>query len=309
MIHTSEFHVRLNIDSDIEVIKKLEEQRIIRKGSIVMMLKNIPLQFGYDYRLYIFVDYIKLLGRPDITPKDINKILEKINESVRTILNRSFELELNRIDYRYDVVIPSKKERSLLVKLLKKGPNKSCYMEKINKYKEGVRYFAKSKTNNIYDKENERHDVGEEVKDYEKKVFRFEAQVKKPHLRYKKTKYDIQLELEEYFTFEKYKEYMGKMIIKTVGKGDFYNFYHAKKIINNSSIKEKYKKELIKFLNHTSKKRSLSKTKEEFGRYKYEMYINMLEELGVNPILIPEKEKVTYLSNPLKELITLFEEN
>ena len=138
---------------------------------------------------------------------------------------------------------------------------------------------------------------------------RFEAQVKKPHLRYKKIKNNVQLELEEYFTFEKYKEYMQKMIIKAVGKSDFYNFYHAKKIINSSSIKNKDKNELIAFLKYTSEKRSLSKTKDAYGRYKYDKYIGILEELGVNPIIIPEKEKVSYLPNPLRGLIILFEEN
>lgn len=309
MVHTGEFYVKLNINSDIEFIKVLEDIKEIRDRGILMMLKKVPLKFGSDYILYIFVDFIELLGRPTIVPEDINEILERINKIVRAVLNRCFELELNRIDYRYDVVIVSKKARRLLVKLLKKGLDKSNYMKKIDRYKGGVRYYAKSKTNNIYDKENERNDKGEEIKDYEKNIMRFEAQVKKPHLRYKKIKYNIQLELEEYFRFEKYKEYMEKMIVKAVGKGDFYNFYHAKKIINNSSIKDKYKDEIIEFLNYTSKKRSLSKTKEKYGRYKYDKYINILQELGINPIIIPEKEKVTHLPNPLRELISLFEEN
>lgn len=309
MVHTGEFYVKLNIDSDMEFIKVLEDIKEIRDRGILMMLKKIPLKFGSEYRLYIFVDFIKLIGRANIAPQDIDKILERINKIVGAVLNRCFELELNRIDYRYDVVITSKKARILLVKLLKKGLDKSNYMKKIDKYKGGVRYYAKSKTNNIYDKENERKDKGEEIKDYEKNIMRFEAQVKKPHLRYKKEKYNIRLDLEEYFTFEKYKEYMSKMIIKAVGKGDFYNLYHANKIINKSSIKDKYKNEIIEFLKFTSKKRSLSKTKEEYGRYKYDKYINILEELGINPIIIPENEKVTYLPNPLRKLINLFEES
>ena len=274
-----------------------------------MMIKKVPLKYGSEYRLYIYVDFIELLERPQIESKDIHIILEKINKIVGAVLNRCFKLELNRIDYRYDVVVESKMARNLLLKLLKKASDRSSYMKKIDKYKGTVRYFAKSKSNNIYDKENERKSKGQEVKEYEKCIMRFEAQVKKPHLRYKKIKNNIQLELEEYFTFEKYKEYMEKMIIKVVGKGDFYNFYHAKKIINNSSIKDKYKKEIIEFLNYTSVKRSLSKTKEAYGRYKYDKYMDILEELGVNPIIIPEKEKVSYLPNPLSELINLFNEN
>ena len=309
MVHTGEFFVKLDINLDMELIKILEEIKVIKDKGIIIMLKKIPLKFGNEYRLYLFVDFIELLERAEIKADDIDEILEKINILVRAILKRCFDLELNRIDYRYDVEIVSENARKLLLKLLNKGLDRSNYMKKIDKYEGTVRYYAKSKSNNIYDKENERNHKGEEIKDYERNIMRFEAQVKKSHLRYKKYKSNISLELEEYFTFQKYKEYMEKMIIKTIFKGDFYNLYHAKKIINKSSIRNKYKDEVIEFLNNTSKKRSLSKTKEQYGRYKYDKYIGILEELKINPIIIPEKERVTYLSNPLRELINIFDNN
>lgn len=314
MVHTGEFFVDLNIEEDMEFIKVLEELKTIKdeEKGIIMMLKKVPMKFGYRTRLYIFVDFIKLLDRANISQDDIDEILEKINFVVKAILNRNFELILNRIDYRYDVVIVSEKARKIILeKLLYKCQDKASYMTKIYRYKTNIRYFAKSKSNNIYDKELQRRDKGEKIEDYEEDIIRFEAQVKCGHLRYKsKIKNNpVERELTEYLTMDKYKEYMGKMIIKVVGKGDFYNLYHATKIINKSTLIEKYKLELVEFLKFTSQKRSLSKTYEKYGRYKYNKYIKILEDLNINPIVIPEKEKVTYIPNPLRGLINSFEDN
>lgn len=309
MVHTGEFFVDLNIEEDMDFIKVLEELKVIKDKGIIIMLKKVPMKFGYKTRLYIFVDFIKLLDRANINPNDIDEILEKINILIKSLLNRNFELILNRIDYRYDAVIISEKARKIILeKLLSKSQDKSSYMKKIDKYNSTIRYFSKSKSDNIYDKELERRAKGEEVKEYEKGVIRFEAQVKCGHLKYKsKIKNNpVERELIEYLTWDKYKEYMDKMIIKVVGKGDFYNLYHATKIINKSIISDKDKLELVEFLKFTSQKRSLSKTYEEYGRYKYNKYIKILEDLNINPIIIPEKEKVTYIPNPLRELIDLF---
>lgn len=312
MVHTGEFFVDLNIEEDMEFIKVLEELKTIKdeEKGIIMMLKKVPMKFGYRTRLYIFVDFIKLLDRANINPNDIDEILEKINFVVKAILNRNFELILNRIDYRYDAVIISEKARKVILeKLLSKGEDKTSYMKKIDKYKTNIRYFAKSKSNNIYDKELQKTDIGEQIEEYEKDIIRFEAQVKCGHLRYKsKIKNNpVERELSEYLTWEKYKEYMEKMIIKVVGKGDFYNLYHATQTINKSILSEKYKLELVEFLKFTSQKRSLSKSYEKYGRYKYNKYIKILEDFYINPIVIPEKEKITYIPNPLKELINSFD--
>lgn len=314
MVHTGEFFVDLNIEDDMELIKVLEELKVIKdeEKGIIMMPKKVPMKFGYRTSLYIFVDFIKLLGRANIVQNDIEEILEKINIVVKTILNRNFELILNRIDYRYDVAIVSEKARKIILeKLLSKCKEKASYMRKLERYKSNVKYFAKSKSNIIYDKEFVRIIKGEEIQEYEKDIIRFEAQVKCGHLRYKSKieNNPVERELREYLTWEKYKEYMDKMIIKIVGKGDFYNLYHATKIINKSTLPDKNKLELVEFLKFTSQKRSLSKTYEKYGRYKYNKYIKILEDLNINPIVIPEKEKITYIPNPLRGLIDSFINN
>ena len=134
MVHTGEFFVDLNIEDDMELIKVLEELKVIKdeEKGIIMMPKKVPMKFGYRTSLYIFVDFIKLLGRANIVQNDIEEILEKINIVVKTILNRNFELILNRIDYRYDVAIVSEKARKIILeKLLSKCKEKASYMRKL----------------------------------------------------------------------------------------------------------------------------------------------------------------------------------
>ena len=134
MVHTGEFFVDLNIEEDMEFIKVLEELKTIKdeEKGIIMMLKKVPMKFGYRTRLYIFVDFIKLLDRANINQDDIDEILEKINFVVKAILNRNFELILNRIDYRYDVVIVSEKARKIILeKLLSKCQDKASYMPRL----------------------------------------------------------------------------------------------------------------------------------------------------------------------------------
>lgn len=248
------------------------------------------------------MDFIKLLGRANIEENDINLILDKINREVYLMLNRNFELYLNRLDYRFDMVIESKDERKILIKLFKKSKMKTAYMKKINKYKNSVRYYSGSRSDNVYDKEIERADKRKKVEKYERNILRFEAQLKSEHIKYNRRKYNIERDLKCYLTHEKYLKYMEKMIINIFTKCDYYNLYNASKIINTSSIKEIYKKELIEFLKYTSQKRSLSKSYERYGRYKYNKYIEVLKMLDINPIIIPEKDKIAHIKNPLKNL-------
>ena len=308
MVHSAEFFVILNEYEDEEVIKLVEDKEVYRKESMTIVVRKTKIGNRKITRLHLFVDFILLLQKSDINLDDIAEIMNRLDIEVMSLLNREYKLILSRLDYRYDIRIENEDERKLIIKLLKKGIKKSSYMKKITKYKTTVRYFSKSRCDNIYDKEIERLAKGKEVKKYEKGIFRFEAQIKNEHLKYRNKKQGIDRSFEKYFTYEMYKYYMDTMIIKVVGKGDFYCLREAEKIIEIADIKDKYKKELREFLIYTSIKRCLSKTKDKYGRYKYKKYINILEGLGINPIIIPEKWRVKKIENPLRELINIVDE-
>ncbi|AOY54879.1 hypothetical protein [Clostridium perfringens] len=303
MVHTAEFYIIITEEEANKILFQISGINILRFDFGNIILKKISLGSKIEWRLLVYVDFIIMLGKTDILESDINDVINKVNAKVYNILNRNYELVLYRLDYRYDAIIESSKERDVLIKLFNKNKIRVNYMRKIKKYKSSVRYYSKSRSDNIYDKEAERIAKKKEVKYFEKNVIRFEAQIKHEHLRYNKKKYGIAMKLQEYFTFEKYVKYMDKMIVSVLKTGDYYNLYNASKIIKNFDINEKDKKILIEFLKFTSLKRSLTASYEKFGRYKYEKCINLLSIMDINPIIIPEKDRISFIKNPLKNLI------
>lgn len=171
MIHTGEFFVILDGKYDEHAIKEMNEKKVYScKGCKIVCRKTVVNKYVIT-RLHLVVDFIELLGRADITPDDANEITYKIRSIVESIVdNDDFEMVLSRIDYRYDVVIRNRDEKEMILKLLRKSSNKVNYMRKINTYKNTVRFFSKSRSNNFYDKEVERMDKNKEIKPYEKDV-------------------------------------------------------------------------------------------------------------------------------------------
>lgn len=315
MIHTGEFFVMLDKDIDAKAIEMMKEVKVYKTQEARIVCRTTTIQKYKIVRLHIYVDFIELLGRPNIIPEDCDEILYRVRKIVQNILDvDDFELVLSRIDFRYDVVIKDKMVRELILLLLKKAPKKVSYMRRIDKYKDTIRFFSNSRSDNIYDKEKERLVKGKEIKLFEKNVLRFEAQIKNEHIRYKNKKYEVKRSLEEYLAYDVYKTYMTKMVISVVGKGDFYSIEEAEKIINASNLKDKNKRELREFLIYTSRSGSLSKTKDVYKRYAFDKNIENLRVLGINPIIIPEKNGVRktgikFMENPLKKLIQEFEGN
>lgn len=315
MIHTGEFFVMLDKDNDKKVIEIMREIKVYETKEARIVCRNTTINKYKIIRLHIYVDFIELLGRPNIVPEDTDEILYGVRSIVQDLLDTNdFELVLSRIDFRYDVVIKNKVVRELILLLFKKLPNRASYMRKVDKYKGSIRFWGKSRCDNIYDKEKERLAKGKEIKWYEKDILRFEAQIKNEHLRYKNRRYEINRSLAEYLTYEMYKSYMTKMVIGVIGKGNFYSLKEAEKIINSSNIKDNKKKQLREFLVYTSKNGGLSAAKKFFGRYRFNNNLDILDELGINAITIPEKNGVRktgikFIENPLKNLIEEFEIN
>ncbi|SFU82354.1 hypothetical protein SAMN04487886_11924 [Clostridium sp. DSM 8431] len=308
MIHTGEFFVILDVEHDAAVIEEMNERKVYTCTGCRIVCRKTRVGKCILTRLHLVVDFIELLGKADITPSDVDDINYRIRRIVEDIVdNDNFELVLSRLDYRFDVVIKDKEERAMILKLLKKSCEKHNYMRKINKYRNTVRFFSKSRSNNFYDKEVERMDKNKEIKPYEKDVMRFEAQIKNEHTRYKKRSAEVERDIESYLTYTMYKNYMTKMVIGVTGRGDFYSLKGAIDIINKHNVSDVVKEELREFLVYTSLKRDLGKTKEKYDRYKYNKYIAILNDLNVNPIIIPEKWRKSFIANPLNKLINEFE--
>lgn len=209
MVHT----IKIFSDVDEDIFKYLEYKFSIKNSkyfnlSQYVAIDGVKLEIrqlnnrkskNKIWRIYIFIDAIKMLDRADIVEADNVIVLENIYDILSDILPNNLsdklDLRLHRFDYRCDKVIESKEKRRLLVKLYNKNEDRKSYMNKIevfnNLTKESnkissLRYQNKSRACNIYDKEVERDAKCEIVMDYEKSIIRYESKIKRQHIKYLK---------------------------------------------------------------------------------------------------------------------------
>lgn len=319
IVHTAMFMILLN-ENDLGTIMKCQgiqntknEIKLSDNDAIILYVKKSPMfkhngtkanypNYQEVWRGFLVVDFIELLGKTDIRENDLQDAVNKIEDYLLRFIKSNGTLQLIRIDYRFDAYIHNETERALLLKLYKKCSNKTNYMKKRN-YKTSIVYSSKSRRDNIYDKESQLLDTCKEAKEYEKGVLRFEAQILPRHIYYQLKSNHIERSLASYFTQDMYVQYMEKMIISVLFRGDYYNEYHAKKLLMKSKhFKEREKEEALAFMILISKFRNISKAIESFGKYKANKYIKKLQAEDINPIIIPKNEIVTQMENPLKKL-------
>ena len=104
----------------------------------------------------------------------------------------------------------------------------------------------------------------------------------------------------------------------SVGLGDFYSFYWAKKRIERSSFFANKKQSLVRLLQLIAQARHVSIAKEHFRKgtkikrtdiivqgsvITFESYLRDLNSLGINPMLIPKERKITHFTNPIVQLL------
>ena len=105
----------------------------------------------------------------------------------------------------------------------------------------------------------------------------------------------------------------------SVGLGDFYSFYWAKKRIEQSSFSPKKKQSLVRLLQLIAQARHVSIAKEQFIKgmkikrtditvqgsiTTFKSYLRDFNSLGINPMLIPKERKITHFTNPIVQLLT-----
>lgn len=324
MVHTAELWIELKdedmkyistktpLNGDIDQITlglsryeaiTLNVSKGIRKSNRKELLVTPNKYFTKVWRAKLVVDFIKLLGDANITESDIAEICYKLDDYLcNFVVSSGNDLELRRLDYRFDAYIDDEIVRNVLIKLFKKCLTKKHYMvKKATTSKTSVTYSSKSRHNNTYDKEAERKEKEQPIKVYERNILRFEAQILNSHIYYLKKSQGLQKLLENYFFEDMYQKYMRNMIVNTFYQGDYYNFRNASKLINQS-VESKTAKKILDFMLNISKLRSVSKAMAVIGKYKYDKYVNILQNVGVNPILIPKEHKIPHIKNPLKPL-------
>jgi hypothetical protein len=298
MIHTLQFS-SVPIFDDIELIKNNFEVTKIN-NQLVYYKQYRALSFTYYSffnSLHIKVNLNKLINKDIIIDADYSEVIKQYKEQFFEVGFKYTDplLKLNRVDYKADIITPYK---DTYIKLLKKGSANYSALKQYTKYKTSVYYSSKSQNINIYDKLQELIDTDRaslvDISKYEN-MLRFEVQLKRNKLYYLEKSEGICRDLINYFNHVDHDYFINKSLNKIIYDGDYYNLYHSQKI-----LKENFTKSMTDKLIEMQKDISIngvSEAKAHYNNSTFNNYIKAIEGVGVNPIVIPKNEEITYLKN------------
>jgi hypothetical protein len=269
-----------------------------------------------EWQFSMAIDAIKLLKKHDIGEQDYPSLERKIKMILLHVLGDSSYFSdhvLQRIDYRYDVVVDDEDTRQLLLDLYKKHTRshkfQKKYLGKVNKdgvyeqYKTTVYHSSKSTEAVVYSKEEERRAKGQVIEEYEKNVLRYEVRLKEGHLYYMERKDDISKrprKLNVYMKDELYRHYFRMYMSHIYHPCNFYKLDEARKIIKRSTLTDMNKEKLIDFLKTVSSY-DLDTPLKRMTKETRKRRLQMLKDLGINPVTIPKNydNAPSLLDNPL----------
>ena len=150
-------------------------------------------------------------------------------------------------------------------------------------------------------------------------IIRFEVQCKKGRVLTLQRRYHFpNRNILHYLNEDIAQEILLDEYIKTVGSGNFFSLYWAKKEIDKSNFSAPKKLHLVQLLQLIAQARHVSIAKEQFiagtrikrtnivvkgSEATFRHYLHDLAELGINPMLIPKERKVTHFTNPIGQLL------
>ncbi|MDE0582026.1 hypothetical protein ON064_03070 [Planococcus sp. A6] len=322
LVHTGKFYCTVKEEEIPTVSRNLNENTNALSTKIDVHFPGITTllkEGSYDWTLFIYVDFIKLLGKADITGDDSEKATEKINHFIKFVFgNTPKEPVLTRLDYRFDTIVKDKSQRELLLKLYRKTYDTHGFKKKYDRYDSSLYFNSKSINIIVYDKEEERNAKQQEVEDYERDVLRFEVRLLNPHINYMKRKNGLVKILSNYMDEDFWKTYLKKNLSPFFFAGSFRKINIAEKLIKSSELKPTEQENLRQFLCDVSiygfdnilkfkKTSSTGDAKTKYTKYLMKKYLKWLKELDINPLLIPKNFKVDLgpekkIENPLADV-------
>lgn len=273
------------------------------------------------------VDYITAATYYDMGVAIYN--FNRISKDISPILQTFSCYMISRVDYCVNFYIDElthgcSPER--IMKLIKKSNIPHGYKElkkydRVSHRTKGVKssfYLMSGYANiNCYLKhdellnrsQNEHLTVHEEMLESSKSIIRFEVQCKRRKI------YDIieQLGVKDNGEVNKYKhllqpqvceEIVNRYFFETVGKGDWYSFAQAIKIIDSHNFNSQKRNRLVEALHTVSDRRSVHKAIKSGQKSKVDAFkhtLNELSDLGINPVTIPQKWGIKQIPNLLME--------
>lgn len=279
----------------------------------------------YEYTTFIRIDFLKLCGYGLINELRATDLLETISnnfnkyiDNINPNLPKLHEWKVKRIDYSIDLNV---KYPELYIELFQKGRSLSRSYKKPmdkkakrRKYLPGSVYLkAKSKTVNFYNKYAQLESCNmlpadEEEQEKLKHILRLEIQI--TNTNYFQQNQHISINQLRYFLDPLLAiETIKKDFLKIVAnKGDYYILSEAKNKVENSNYSKEKKKRLTEFLDNVAKVRSMANYRKKYPNNKNtKALVRMLENLGINPVCITQKQQRKYHVKHIKHIPSLYE--
>lgn len=248
-------------------------------------LKGIPR--SHLICLWIKINCHELLGVQNLEAPDIERLTTVVNDWLGMAGLTVNDLNVNRIDYDYNVVLPEN-VREAVIDLLAGLPQRAMRMEK-DCFPGSVYYVCKSRHAQVYDKVKERKDKHKKPKDWEENICRQEVQCHAGHIRHMRRYHGLQPVWDNWVCPDMQAHYLrnAKPIFP---RGDFYTMDDAVAIVQDSSLKPAKKRNLCDDLQIIAQG-GLDALKGKYSTNTYKDHLNCLETLGVNPLTLPAKYK------------------
>ncbi len=307
MIHTFTLYANLNSENVIYFETKHGTDYILACDVIKDTSEGVTLTVSNIYggwKLFLTIDVILLLGKANIKENDYYIVEGLLDNLCIQNFGESLDLILTRIEYRCDAILTSE-IREFFLKRYKKITTRHHFAEK-KIYDKTLYHSNKSKSKIVYDKEYERDTKGIRIELYEKDVLRYEVKLLNRHLYYNMKKYNIGRNLENYWSEELYREYFTREFKPILYSGDYYKLYDILRILSDADLKENEIADIQDFLLKISK-HGITEAKNHYSKYIFAKNISILEDLNINPIIVPKNQKITLnknkcINNPLKHV-------
>ena len=279
--------------------KKHSKQTSITCKIISVDFDKTKIKYNEKRLAYVVfhVDCLKMLHKKNIEQSDIAKIKDIINKYLAPAKLSVDDLLMKRIDFCINLNSYREDEIECLFALLKGASNKISYLSKKG-YKKAIRYTNGSKVYMIYFKPEHRQEYGQKTKLYEH-VIRFEYQIKARHILYYKKKglpstYDAWMDtvLEKEFLQQGAKIFVA---------ADYCNRALALNRIESSNYSTIIKNKLINYIDDIATS-DIDTVKKRHSPDTNRKYMNILESINVNPILIGNEWGFQLLKSPFKSM-------
>lgn len=279
-------------NSNSTLLISANTQKILRK-------KDIQLSDYTRFRNNVVGNARLVVKGRKLSPEEVAKYKEESPYNNLNIYNTKrcmWDLLLHKIEYYADIPFNTQKELNEVCKLLGKYQTQTKGMKSIPKYKDGICLYNKKGMTNIeiYNKYTQSNNDTKYKNTLRLKVVCKNSLIKKLF-----EKEGIKRNLRNYWTKDMYQRLFIDFLKSFLYEGNYYKLHTAIEKVENSSYSKVIKRNLCNFLKEINEN-NMDYSKKLHTLETINNWTRLLEDIGVNPITLPENSTFNELPNLIK---------